>query len=210
MMVQFITLPNISSYIETLQLMENRVMSVINKSESEIIYLLEHDNVYTAGTSSLPNELLDIKSNIPIIYTGRGGKFTYHGIGQRVIYPILDLSHNKSSKDIKNYIKMLGQWIINVLNHIGIEAYLLDGLIGIWVKYKGKDAKIAAIGVRVKKWVAYHGIALNIFTDLDMFSGIIPCGLSNFTVTSLEQLGIKMQIDQLDQIIQYEFHKVFT
>jgi lipoyl(octanoyl) transferase len=209
-MVQFITLPQISNYTEILQLMEDRVAQVINKSWSEIVYLLEHDNVYTAGLSALPSELLNIQNNIPIIYTGRGGKFTYHGIGQRVIYPILDLSAHRCGRDIKKYISMLEQWIINVLNYVGVEAYILDGLIGIWVKYRGKDAKIAAIGVRVKKWVAYHGIALNIFTDLDKFSAIIPCGLSDFTVTSLEQLGIKIQIDYLDQIIQQEFNKVFT
>ena len=209
-MVQFITLPQISNYTEILQLMEDHVAMVINKSGPEIVYLLEHDNVYTAGLRALPSELLNMQNNIPIIYTGRGGKFTYHGIGQRVIYPILDLSTHRCGRDIKRYISMLEQWIINVLNYVDVEAYILDGLIGIWVKYRGKDAKIAAIGVRVKKWVAYHGIALNIFTDLDKFSAIIPCGLSDFTVTSLEQLGIKIQIDYLDQIIQQEFNKVFT
>lgn len=209
-MIQFITLPKISDYTEVLQLMEDRVALVINKSASEVVYLLEHDNVYTAGLSASPSELLNIQNNIPVIYTGRGGKFTYHGIGQRVIYPILDLSSQKCGRDIKNYVSMLEQWIINVLNNLDVKAYILDGLVGIWVKYRGKDAKIAAIGVRVKKWVAYHGIALNIFTDLDKFSAIIPCGLSNFTVTSLEQIGIKIPIDYLDQIIQQEFNKVFT
>ena len=209
-MIQFITLPKISDYTEVLQLMEDRVALVINKSESEVVYLLEHDNVYTAGLSASPSELLNIQNNIPVIYTGRGGKFTYHGIGQRVIYPILDLSSQKCGRDIKNYVSMLEQWIINVLNNLDVKAYILDGLVGIWVKYRGKDAKIAAIGVRVKKWVAYHGIALNIFTDLDKFSAIIPCGLSNFTVTSLEQIGIKIPIDYLDQIIKQEFNKVFT
>jgi lipoyl(octanoyl) transferase len=208
-MVQFITLPGITNYMEVLQLMENHTNLVINKSASELIYLLEHDNVYTAGLSASPNELLNLQDNIPVIYTGRGGKFTYHGIGQRVIYPILDLSSHKCGQDIKNYISMLEQWMINVLNYVNVKAYILDGLVGIWVKYRGRDAKIAAIGVRVKKWVAYHGIALNIYTDLDKFSAIIPCGLSNFTVTSLEQIGIKIPIDYLDHIIQREFNKVF-
>jgi len=207
-MVQFLTIPHISDYTEILQMIEGRVMQIINKSQPEIVYLLEHDDVYTAGTNAKVNELLNA-GDIPVIYTDRGGKFTYHGRGQRVIYPILDLSNQKGGRDIKNYIKMLEEWIINVLNSIGIKAYILDGHIGIWVRYKGIDAKIAAIGLRVKKWVAYHGIALNISTNLNMFSGIIPCGLANFPVTSLSQLGINLQIDELDQIIQLEFQKVF-
>ncbi|MFY9589372.1 lipoyl(octanoyl) transferase LipB [Rickettsia endosymbiont of Halotydeus destructor] len=208
-MVQFITIPGLSNYLDTLKLMEEHVNGIIDGSKTETIFFVEHSEVYTAGTSYRQNELLN-PNNIPVIYTGRGGKFTFHGKGQRVIYPILNLASINRTKDLKLYIKMLEEWIINSLLYLGIKAYIISDKVGIWVKEKNKPAKIAAIGVRVKKWVTYHGVAVNISTDLDKFNGIIPCGLMNSAVTSLSQLGVNIDMNQFDKIIEIEFKKVFN
>jgi lipoyl(octanoyl) transferase len=206
-MIEWITLPNFSSYLETLHLMENKVEQAI-KTGSETIYLVEHEDVYTAGTNFKAEELLN-PGDIPVIYTGRGGKFTYHGKGQRVIYPILNLAKENRQKDLKLYISMLEKWIINTLLHIGVRAYTIPGKVGIWVNDQGENAKIGAIGVRIKKWVTYHGISVNISTELNKFNGIIACGLDNFKVTSLEKFGIKINFCQFDKILKTEFERVF-
>jgi lipoyl(octanoyl) transferase len=208
-MIRFITIPNLSDYCVTLKLMEDYVNKVINANEPEIIYLVEHSEVYTAGTNYNSEELLDY-GGIPVIYTGRGGKFTFHGPGQRVIYPILNLALPNRHKDLKLYIKMLEEWIINSLNYFGIKAYIIKDKVGIWVKIsKDEFAKIAAVGVRVRKWVTYHGVAVNISMDLSKFSGIIPCGIENSLVTSLNQLGVYIEMSEFDKIIQAEFNKIF-
>jgi lipoyl(octanoyl) transferase len=205
-MVQWITLPGISDYQQTMELMEDTVASVISGA-SETIYLLEHNEVYTAGSGFKANELLN-SNGIPVVYTGRGGKFTYHGKGQRIIYPVLNLSIARRSKDLKLYIRMLESWIINVLKQIDIKAFTIHDKVGIWVKYLGQEAKIAAIGIRVRKWVTYHGIAVNISTDLNKFSGIIPCGIAGGHVVSLSALGASVTLDQFDCILQQEFNKI--
>ncbi|MGX6960954.1 MAG: lipoyl(octanoyl) transferase LipB [Rickettsia endosymbiont of Pentastiridius leporinus] len=208
-MVQFITLLQPSDYQDTLALMEDYVNKVINDKAPEIVYLAEHSDVYTAGTNYKQEELLNY-NNIPVFYTGRGGKFTFHGAGQRVVYPILNLNLPNRTKDLKLYIKMLEEWIINSLNILGIKAYIIEDKVGIWVKTKNDiPSKIAAIGVRVRKWVTYHGIAVNISTDLDKFNGIIPCGLENSLVTSLNELGIYLQMSEFDRILENEFTKIF-
>ncbi|AFC69128.1 lipoate-protein ligase B [Rickettsia amblyommatis] len=208
-MIRFITIPDFADYQVTLKLMEDYVNKVISDHEPEIIYLVEHSEVYTAGTSYKQEELLNY-GDIPVIYTGRGGKFTFHGPGQRVIYPILNLASPNRHKDLKLYIKMLEEWIINSLNYFGIKAYIIKDKVGIWVKVrKDEFAKIAAIGIRVRKWVTYHGVAINISTDLSKFSGIIPCGLENSLITSLNQLGIHVEVSEFDKIIQTEFNKIF-
>ncbi|AFE52454.1 lipoate-protein ligase B [Rickettsia prowazekii str. GvV257] len=208
-MIRFITLQNLMDYQVTLKLMEDYVNKVINDNEPEIVYLVEHSEIYTAGTNYKQEELLNY-DDIPVIYTGRGGKFTFHGPGQRVIYPILNLALPNRHKDLKLYIKMLEEWIINSLNYFGIKGYLIKDKVGIWIKVnKGEFAKIAAIGVRVRKWVTYHGIAINISTDLCKFNGIIPCGLESSLVTSLNQLGIYVEMSEFDKIIQTEFNKIF-
>ena len=246
-MVQFVTLPNLSNYQDTLKLMENKVASIIEKSSPEVVYLVEHDSVYTAGTSCKADENLSIYSNdlenwhikqgmsecsvvnlrkhanspkfcdanaskqksIPLVYTGRGGKLTYHGEGQRVIYPILDLSSEGRQKDLRLYIRMLEEWIIKSLLHLGVRAFTIDGMVGIWVQDNGLPAKIASIGVRVKKWVTYHGIAVNISTDLSMFSSITPCGLTDARMISLKKLGVNVTLNEFDSIIKEEFVNIF-
>ncbi|WP_323738885.1 lipoyl(octanoyl) transferase LipB [Candidatus Trichorickettsia mobilis] len=206
-MVQWITLPGISDYQQTIELMEDTVASVISGTVDETIYLLEHNEVYTAGSSFKVNELLN-SNEIPVVYTGRGGKFTYHGKGQRIIYPVLNLSIARRSKDLKLYIHMLENWIINVLRQIDIEAFTIHNKVGIWVRHLGQEAKIAAIGIRVRKWVTYHGIAVNISTDLKKFSGIIPCGIEGGQTVSLSALGASVTLQQFDCILQQEFNKI--
>jgi lipoyl(octanoyl) transferase len=206
--LDWISLPGLIDYNIGLDLMQQRVSDVILHKEKETVFLLEHQDVYTAGTSYKANELLSCE-NIPIIYTGRGGKFTYHGPGQRVIYPILNLGGENRSADLKLYIRLLEQWIINTLQKLDIKAYTLDGKVGIWVNQNHTPAKIAAIGVRIKKWVTYHGIAININTDLSKYSGIIPCGISNFPVTSLSNIGIKISLVDFDYLLKKEFERLF-
>lgn len=208
-MVKWITLPGLVEYCQALAIMEKNVDELINQTASSTIYLLEHQDIYTAGTNYRPEELLN-PGNIPVIYTGRGGKFTYHGPGQRVIYPILHLPLFFKKNDLKLYVSMLEQWIINTLNYFGVKAYTVKDRIGIWVKEKDNDAKIASIGIRVKKWVAYHGIAVNLNTNLNKFSGIIACGLEKFSVTSLERLGIFISFSKFDQVLKAEFYRVFN
>ncbi|WP_341750865.1 lipoyl(octanoyl) transferase LipB [Candidatus Tisiphia endosymbiont of Sialis lutaria] len=207
-MVQFVTLSGLSEYEDTVKLMEDKVASLINKSSKEVVYLVEYKDVYTAGTSFKANELLD-PGDIPVIYTNRGGKFTYHGSGQRVIYPIVDLASEWGQKNLKLYIKLLEEWIINSLLYFGIKSFTINGMVGIWVKENGVPAKIASIGVRVRKWIAYHGIAVNISTNLDMFSGIIACGLRDVPVTSLKKLGVDITLEQFDEVIKDKFFEIF-
>jgi lipoyl(octanoyl) transferase len=207
-MVQFVTLPNLSRYEDTVKLMEDRVTNLLNKSSSEIIYLVEHQDVYTAGTSFKNDELLNPR-DVPVIYTNRGGKFTYHGPGQRIIYPILDLASKRRQKDLKLYIRLLEEWIINSLLYFGIKAFTINDLVGIWVKEHGVPTKIASIGVRIKKWVTYHGVAVNIATNLDLFLGIIACGLKDMPVTSLKELGVNITLEQFDEVLKKQFLKIF-
>ena len=204
----FITLPSYSDYNVTLEMMNQYVDNIIQGSMNETIFLLEHNQVYTAGSTASETDIINA-TDIPIIYTQRGGKFTYHGPGQRVIYPLLNLANIKRTKDIKLYVRNLESWIINVLMELGVKAYIINGLVGIWIDSKNGPAKIAAIGVRVKKWVTYHGIAINISTDLTKFNGIIPCGISNFSVTSLKELGIEISLNEFDQLLKQQFRKFF-
>ena len=207
--MQFITVPNLIDYQDSLILMEDYVNKVINDDAPERVYLVEHLDVYTAGTSYKQEELLN-HNNIPVIYTGRGGKFTFHGIDQRIIYPVLNLNLPNRTKDLKLYIQMLEEWIINSLKRLGVDGYIIKDKVGIWVKTNDDTlSKIAAIGVRVRKWVTYHGIAVNISTDLSKFNGIIPCGLENSLVTSLNQLGIYIEMPEFDKILEAEFAKIF-
>lgn len=208
-MIQWITLDKPASYLDTLQLVEAKVMQVINQVSPETIYLLEHQNVYTAGTNSKPEELI-IPGQVPVFYVGRGGKFTFHGIGQRVIYPVLNLASRRPPRDLKLYISMLERWIISTLAQLGLKAWSVPGNIGVWVTdAQGQPAKIAAIGVRVKKWVTYHGVAVNISTDLDKFNGIIACGLANSPTTSLAALGLSVTFEQFDAVLKSKFEQIF-
>lgn len=206
-MPEWISLPGLMPYNEALELMEQRLYDIIETTRDETVFLLEHADVYTAGTSYNDTELLDTK--IPLIYTGRGGKLTYHGPGQRIIYPVLDLRKPNRARDIKLYVRNLEQWIINTLLQLGLKAYTIKDMVGIWILHNNTPSKIAAIGVRVKKWVTYHGIAVNITTNLKNYSSIIPCGIENFPVTSLNKLGVEISMQDFDSILKEEFNKIF-
>lgn len=207
--IDWISLPGLVDYNTGLDLMQQRTHDVILNTKKEAVFLLEHQDVYTAGTSYKDDELLSDHNNIPVIYTGRGGKFTYHGPGQRVIYPILNLAGKNRSPDLKLYISLLEQWIINTLYKLDVNAYTIDGKIGIWVKLNNAPSKIGAIGVRIKKWVTYHGIAVNVNTDISKYSGIIPCGINDFPVTSLVNIGIEITMSDFDYLLKKEFEKLF-
>lgn len=207
-MHKFITLPGLLKYQDALSIMEDKVNDVINDPAEETIYLVEHQDVYTAGTSHKDYELLN-SHQITVFYIGRGGKFTYHGPGQRVIYPILNLSSEKRQKDLKLYIELLERWIISSLSDFGVRAFTISDTVGVWVTENNCPAKIASIGIRVRKWVTYHGIAVNVSTDLDKFSGIIPCGLKDSPITSLKKLGIDISLNQFDEVLKDNFNKIF-
>lgn len=205
-MVEWITIKSAIDYCKMIQVMEDRLSLILQNQSPETIFLLEHEDVYTAGTSFKEEELLD--KNIKPILVGRGGKLTYHGKGQRIIYPLLSLE-KRSKKDIKLYITTLEEWIIRTLAYFGIEAYRLPNMIGIWTKDHKRDAKIASIGVRIKKWVTYHGISVNIRTDISKFSSIIPCGLYNSCQTSFKELGLNVTIEEFDDILKLKFLDLF-
>ncbi|NBU52814.1 MAG: lipoyl(octanoyl) transferase LipB [Alphaproteobacteria bacterium] len=208
-MVKWITLPGLVDYQEGIKIMEGQLDRVINSMQPDTIFLLEHKEVYTAGTSHNVEELLKPDS-FPVIYTGRGGKFTYHGPGQRIIYPIINLNNTDKVKDLKLYITQLEKWIILTLAELDVNAFTIQGKVGIWVKNsRNIESKIGAIGIRVRKWVTYHGIAVNISPNLDNYSGIIPCGINDFPITSLEDMGINISMTEFDIILKKKFIEIF-
>ena len=188
--------------------MEQRVIGIQNHNKvSELVWLLEHPPLYTAGTSANMKDILD-SSLCPVYQTGRGGQVTYHGPGQRLAYVMLDLQQR--NPDIRAYVFALEQWLINTLDEFGIEALRRKGRIGLWVVNKrGQDNKIAAIGVRVKKWVTLHGVALNVHPDLSYYKGIVPCGIRDHGVTSMHDLGICASMAEVDQVLYKHFALIF-
>ncbi len=188
-------------YQNAIKNMEKIVEDIIQNKASNQGWILEHQHIFTSGTSAKEEELLN--KNIPQAQAGRGGKWTYHGPGQIVCYLMVDL--NKHGRDIKKYVHTLEQIIINSLKDFGVQSFLKEGKIGVWVKKQdGTEAKIAAIGIRIRKWVAYHGFAINLNPDLSMFKNIIPCGIDDFEVTSLAKLQINvLKKDMVQSIIKH-------
>ena len=191
-------------YRKSIEILEQRVRDVSLGKKSEFLWIIEHDHTYTAGTSSKDADLLDKTLNV--IKTNRGGKYTYHGPGQKIVYFVLNL--NKRGKDIKKLIDKIENCIIEILKEYKIKSYPDEKNIGIWVGNKKKSEKIAAIGIRVKKWIAYHGFALNISTDLSKYNGIVPCGIKNKGITSLKNMGINNFIN-INTIIVKKFLSTF-
>ena len=187
--------PGLLPYAETLAEMEARAAAIREGSASELIWLLEHPPLYTAGTSADPAELFNPKG-LPVFEAGRGGRYTYHGPGQRVVYLLLDLE--KRGRDIRRFIHALEGWIIDALAEVAVEAYRDPERIGIWVTTPQGQAKIGAIGVRVRRWVTMHGFSLNVSPELSDFSGIVPCGIAEFPVTSLHNLGVSEGLERFD------------
>lgn len=190
--------------------MEARVAAIAAGEAEEVVWLLEHPPLYTAGVSAKDDDLL-APDRFPVHRTGRGGQFTYHGPGQRVAYVMLDL--NKRGKDVRAFVHGLEDWIIGALDQFGVEAGMREGRVGVWVERKGagwsREDKIAAIGVKVRKWVSFHGISLNVEPDLDHFGGIVPCGITEHGVTSLVDLGVLATMDEADGALKASFQRVF-
>lgn len=207
-MIEWSHIKGLSPYLETLERMENRVGEIIAGNASEAVWLLEHPPLYTAGTSA---QASDLKINqFPTYSTGRGGQWTYHGPGQRIAYVMLDLK-KRDAMDVRLYVQRLEQWIIATLARFGITGHIREGRVGVWIELGGgREAKIAALGIRVRKWVTYHGIALNVAPDLSHYNGIIPCGISEHGVTSLAALGVDASMTEVDTILEEEFRKAFS
>jgi lipoyl(octanoyl) transferase len=182
------------AYPDAVAVMEARAGAIRDGSARELIWLLEHPPLYTAGTSADPAELLDPR--FPVFKSGRGGRYTYHGPGQRIGYVLLDLA--KRGRDVRRYVHALEAWVIAALGELGITAYAVPDRVGIWTADGGREAKIGAIGVRVRQWVTLHGFSVNLSPDLMHFGGIVPCGLPEFPVTSAALLGRNIDLATFD------------
>jgi len=189
-------------YEEALAFMTERAAAIREGAAKECVWLLEHPPLFTAGTSADPSELFN-PMDFPVFEAGRGGRYTYHGPGQRVGYVMLDLE--KRGKDIRCFVHQLEQWMIDTLSELGVDAHRAEGRIGIWVGEGANEAKIGALGVRVKRWVTLHGFALNVAPDLSHFRGIVPCGIAEFGVTSLAELGKQSGLERVDDALKRAF-----
>lgn len=185
-------------YVQALEAMDARCSEISADGAQELVWLLEHPPVYTAGTSAKSEELVDPR--FEVVKTGRGGRYTYHGPGQRVGYLMLDLG--KRGKDVRCFVHAIEGWVIDTLSDFGVEAWRAEGRVGIWCEdIDGREAKIGAIGVRVRRWVTCHGFSVNLDPDLSHFGGIVPCGIDEFGVTSLTRLGKTVSTDEWDKAL---------
>jgi lipoyl(octanoyl) transferase len=194
--------PGLTPYEDALAAMEGRAAAIRAGQASELVWLLEHPPLFTAGTSAAEEELIN-PMRFPVHAAGRGGRYTYHGPGQRVGYLMLDL--DRRGRDIRCFVHALEGWLIAALARLGVEARREPGRIGLWVGRGGDEAKIAAIGVRVKRWVTLHGFSVNVAPDLAHFSGIVPCGIREYGVTSLEALGVEADMTAVDAALAASF-----
>ncbi len=195
-------------YPDALSFMESRANEIFSGDAPQTIWLLEHPPLYTAGTSASSEDLVD-PDRFPVYDAGRGGQYTYHGPGQRVAYAMLDLS--LYNKDVRKYVFNLEEWIIRTLSKFNVKGERREGRVGIWIdRGNGREDKIAAIGVRVRKWVSFHGIAINLDPDLSHFDGIVPCGIQEHGVTSLVDLGLCVSMEDLDVAMKEAFYEVFV
>lgn len=191
-------LPGLCDYAKTLAAMELRASAIAAGTAGEAIWLVEHPPIYTAGTSARAEELLQ-PDRFPVVNTGRGGRYTYHGPGQRVVYVMLDLG--KRGRDVRRFVAALENWVIDTLSDFGVEGGIICGKVGVWVHTEDGQAKIAALGVRLRKWVSFHGLAINVSPDLHHFEGIMPCGLHE-PVTSLLALQRENSMNEIDSALQ--------
>lgn len=211
-MIGWAVSPGLTDYETAVAAMEARAGAIAAGEAGELVWLLEHPPLYTAGVSAKDTDLL-APDRFPVFRTGRGGQFTYHGPGQRVAYVMLDL--RERGRDVTKFVKDLETWIIGALGDFNVKGEIRDGRVGVWVERKGpgwaREDKIAAIGVRLRKWVSFHGIAFNVEPDLEHFSGITPCGISapQFGVTSLVDLGLPVTMSDADAALRASFERVF-
>jgi lipoyl(octanoyl) transferase len=194
-------------YPEALAAMERRAVAVREGTAPELLWFLEHPPLYTGGTSATDNELL-APGRFPVFRTGRGGRFTYHGPGQRVAYAVTDL-RKPGPPDVRRYVQSLEAWLIAALGRLGVAGGRREGRIGIWVETPTGEAKIAALGVRISRWITTHGIALNVAPDLSHFGGIVPCGIADRGVTSLKALGAEADMEKVDEALRTAFEEIF-
>lgn len=198
-------------YPEAVAAMEARAQAIAEGRAGELVWLLEHPPLYTAGVSSKREDLL-APDRFPVFETQRGGQFTYHGPGQRVAYVMLDLNARK--KDVRAFVGALEAWVIGALSRFNLKGEIREGRVGVWVERREaglpvREEKIAAIGVKLRRWVSFHGISLNVEPDLTHFSGIVPCGIAEHGVTSLVDLGLPVSMDEADAALKASFETVF-
>ena len=214
-MVEWITTDGLTDYDTALAFMENRVAGIIAGTADECIWLLEHPPLYTAGTSAKATDLVD-PDRFPVFEARRGGEYTYHGPGQRVAYVMLNVG--KRGHDVRQFVKDLEHWVIATLDSFNIKGEIRDGRVGVWVQRPEKPAqpdgspaedKVAALGIRLRKWVSFHGLSINVEPDLSHFDGIVPCGIRDHGVTSLVDLGLPVTMNDLDVALKSNFEKYF-
>ena len=215
-MIEWETTPGLTPLRSAVTIMEERVSDIHLNTKPQLIWLLEHPHIYTGGTSSNDTHIL-AKPTIPIEITGRGGSYTYHGPGQRIIYVMLDI--RKHGKDIRNFVWNLERWIIESLAEVGVFSERRENRIGVWViqekentnrQLEESELKIASIGLRVKKWISYFGISINVNPNLHYFDAIIPCGNAGYGVTSVQDQGIKIALTELDYVLKQKFRESFA
>jgi len=206
----------LTGYLQAVQVMEMRADAIAKGDAPEAIWLVEHPALYTAGTSANREDLIDA-NRFPVFSSKRGGQYTYHGPGQRVVYVMLDL--NRHGRDVRAFVQKLERWVISTLTCFNVQGAIRDGRIGVWVDRPEKpltpaglyqEDKIAAIGIRLRKWVSFHGLSINVDPDLSHFEGIIPCGIREHGVTSLVDLGLPVSMADLDMALKNQFEKHFS
>ena len=214
-MVEWITTPGLTAYDEACARMEARAGAVARGEAGECIWLVEHPPLYTAGTSADPRDLTD-PGRFPVHHSKRGGQYTYHGPGQRVVYVILDVGAR--GRDVRLFVRQLEDWVIATLDRFNVRGEIRAGRVGVWVARDDKpltatgakpEDKIAAIGIRLRKWVSFHGLSVNVEPDLDHFTGIVPCGITGHGVTSLVDLGLPVTMGDVDLALKQTFDQVF-
>ncbi len=215
-MVEWTHLPGLSPYLATLAAMEARVDAIARGEATEAVWLLEHPPLYTAGTSAKAADLVD-PARFPVFPVGRGGQYTYHGPGQRVIYAMLDVKARGG--DVRCFVRMLEKWVIAALAEFNVKGEIRQGRVGVWVVRPDRPAnadgtpaedKIAAIGVKIRRWISFHGISINVEPDLSHFDGIVPCGIRDHGVTSLVDLGLPVTMADLDAALLRTFEQAFA
>lgn len=214
-MVEWRISKDLVSYEDALAEMEARAAAIRNDGAEELVWLLEHPPLYTAGTSAKREDLKDAE-RFPVFDVSRGGQYTYHGPGQRVIYTMLDVAAR--GRDVRRFVQDLEAWVITTLEEFGLTGHIREGRVGVWIERPEKpplpdgsmrEDKIAAIGIRLRKWVSFHGISINVEPDLEHFEGIVPCGISDHGVTSLVDLGLPVTMVDLDVALQGTFERIF-
>ncbi|MDG1068193.1 MAG: lipoyl(octanoyl) transferase LipB [Sulfitobacter sp.] len=214
-MIEWITSPGLTGFRDAESWMETRVAGILEGSAPECIWLVEHPPLYTAGTSAKTQDLID-PDRFDVFATKRGGQYTYHGPGQRVAYVMLDVGAR--GRDVRRFVQELEAWVIATLDQFNVRGEIRDGRVGVWVERPERplsasgavaEDKIAAIGIRLRKWISFHGISINVEPDLSHFGGIVPCGITEHGVTSLVDLGLPVTMDDVDLALRKTFSQIF-